>query len=399
MILEIIRSSWDFFLEVSPYLLLGFLVAGVLYVLLGEEIIKRHLGSGRSSVVKSALLGVPLPVCSCGVIPIAASLKRQGASKASVISFLYSTPVTGLDSILATYALLGPVFAVFRPIAAFVGGVLIGLGVYKKDGSPVLTESATPRRKSILDGLHHAFLYMPGEIGKWIIYGVLLGGIITVLLPSNIGVYLSNPYLAYPLMLAISIPLYVCATGSIPIAAALILKGLNPGAALAFLIAGPATNTVTITFVFKELGKKIAAIYLLGIALSATIFGILLDMTAKYVNLRIPHILNGTMAKNTTIETVSAIILLGLILIAWARKRFKKERKIEMNLKLKIANMSCEGCVYTIENRLKRLEGVRNVKVTLRNREVLVDGEVPTETVVNAIEDVGYEVEGIEELN
>lgn len=399
MVLEILKSSWNFFLEVAPYLLLGFSAAGVLYVLLGEEKIKHHLGSGRFSVVKSALLGVPLPVCSCGVIPIAASLKRQGANKASVASFLYSTPVTGLDSILATYALLGPIFAVFRPIAAFVGGVLIGLGVYKKDGSKVQTKSETPRRKSIFDGFHHAFVFMPGEIGKWIIYGVLLGGVITVLLPSNIEAYLSNPYLSYPLMLAISIPLYVCATGSIPIAAALILKGLNPGAALAFLIAGPATNTVTITFVFKELGKRVAAIYLLGIALSATIFGILLDITAKYVDLKIPSILNGAMTKNSTIETASAIILLGLIINAWARKKVKKERKIDMNLKLKIANMSCEGCVYTIESRLKRLEGVKNVKVTLRDREVLVDSELPAETVVNAIEDVGYEVERIEKLD
>ena len=398
--LRILVESLNLFIRISPFLLLGFVISGVLHLFINSDFVVRNLGSGKSSILKAVLLGVPLPVCSCGVIPIAASLKRQGAGRASILAFLYSTPVTGVDSILVTYALLGISFAIFRPLAAFVGGILLGLVALKfSHGSQTvamerhhLRETGCSRLKGAFS---YAFIYLPGEIGKWILIGVLLGGTVNVLIPQKISGYLSNPYLVYPAVLLISLPLYVCATGSVPVAAALIAKGLSPGAALAFLITGPATNTVTVTFVLKDLGKKFAALYLAGIVTTSIAFGLAFDGIIRIFGIEVivPSTTLGGLYSRVFL--ISSVILAVMIFYNFLRMFMNPRDKKEegMQLVLKVPGIMCEGCVFAIENKLRPL--VNKVRVDLDAHEVYVDTDLPAEVIKEAINEAGYEVEEI----
>ncbi len=398
LIFKIIKESWLLFLDVSPFLFLGFLIAGILHVYIGSNLIKRHLGKGKwSAIIKSVLFGIPLPVCSCGVIPIAASLKREGAKKSSVLGFLFSTPTTGIDSILATYAFLGIIFAIFRPLAALIGGLLLGgtaLFIEDEEILPQKNEFVKKQNKGLLEIIDYGFFYLPKEIGKWLLIGVLLGGVITALVPSDMFLkYLSNPWISYPLMLLVSIPLYVCATGSIPIAASLIWKGLNPGAALAFLIAGPATNTVTITFVYKELGKKFAALYLFMIALIATASGLLFDFIWKIAGKNKSILIGGERFIPIWLKLSTAIFFLFIIFFPKIRIKTRKEEK--MKFKLKVSGIHCMGCVEKIKEYLYRVDGVNDVIIDLKTNFVFVDGNVSYENIISAINESGYKVEEI----
>jgi uncharacterized membrane protein YraQ (UPF0718 family)/copper chaperone CopZ len=396
LISNILEQSWLLLLDVAPFLFLGFFIAGILHVYIGSNLIKKHLGKGDfSSIIKSVLFGIPLPVCSCGVIPIAASLKREGAKKSSILAFLFATPTTGVDSILATYAFLGIIFAVFRPLSALVGGLILGgfaLSIKDKENIDFKKIDNTSKKGGILEILNYGFFYLPKEIGKWLIIGVLLGGTITALIPSDFFMrYLSNPWVSYPLMLLISIPLYVCATGSIPIAASMIWKGLNPGAALAFLIAGPATNTVTITFVYKELGKKYAALYLSLIAFIATISGLIFDKIWKIAGKNSSILSGGGKFIPLWIKISTSIILLLIILLPQIRIKSKKEKK--MKFKLKVSGIQCMGCVDAIKNSINKLNGVEDVVIDLKTKLVLVDGDIEYEKIVKAINDAGYKID------
>ncbi len=397
MIINILRESWNLLLEVSPYLFFGFLLAGILHVYAGSDLIKKHLGRGNfSAVIKSVLFGIPLPVCSCGVIPIAASLKRDGAKNSSILAFLFATPTTGIDSILATYAFLGIIFTVFRPLAALIGGLILGgAAIFIKDNHENIqkTKNKKLKKKSFIEIFNYGIFYLPKEIGKWLIIGILLGGAITALIPSDLFMkYLSNPFISYPLMLLISIPLYVCATGSIPIAASLIWKGLNPGAALAFLIAGPATNTVTITFVFKELGKKYAALYLSLIVFISTISGLAFDYIWKIFGKNNSILTGGGKFIPLWFKVSMSVLLLIVIFLPQIRIRSKKEK--EMKMKLKVSGINCMGCVEAIKAKITEIKGINDVFVNLKTGEVVVDGNVEPDKVVNAIKEAGYKPEG-----
>ncbi|MGB2979990.1 MAG: permease, partial [Candidatus Zixiibacteriota bacterium] len=286
LLLNAIKQIWEFALIVSPWLILGFLFSALIHAFIGERFIRQHLGGGGfASVWKATVFGIPLPICSCGVIPLAAGLRKDGASKAATMSFLVSTPTTGIDSIFVTYAFLGATFAIVRPISAVVGGLLVGtlVSLLVKEKSEIADiqpagAQALSLKDRLVDGLKYGFGVLPEDVGKTVMVGVLLGGAIAAFLPQDFSQeYLSNPVIAYPLMLVISVPLYVCAIGSVPIAAAMMTKGLMPGAALAFLIAGTATNVVTIAFVAKKFGKNMVLIYLVSIMLLAVAFGLLLD--------------------------------------------------------------------------------------------------------------------------
>ena len=285
-ILNILNETFKLFIEISPYLILGFLFAGLLHILIGEKTIRKHFSKGGFiPTVKAAIFGIPLPVCSCGVIPLAESLQKDGASKSATMAFLVSTPSSGIDSILATYALLGPIFAIFRPIASLISGILIGVVTHINDKkekfiSKIKKEfTNNTNKKSLKEAFTYGFKVIPSEIANWLIIGVLIGGAITALVPADFGIkYLHSPFLNYLVILLISIPIYICATGSIPIAASLIAKGVLPGAALALLIAGPATNTVTIAFVYKRMGKRITILYILSIIIVSVVAGLLFDL-------------------------------------------------------------------------------------------------------------------------
>ena len=287
---RVVEESAKLFLKMAPFLLLGIIFAGLIKLLVPEESVSRHLGGDRfTSVLKATLFGIPLPLCSCGVIPVAVSLRRQGAGKGASLSFLISTPTTGIDSILATYSLLGWVFTAFRIAASFVSGVICGffVNLFEKNGFSEVKEgvhnccsSCCSHEKIGLKGaFRYAFVELLGDIGKWLILGTLLGGLIMALVPRDfISSFLGSPFLSMILMLLIGIPIYVCATGSIPLAAALIAKGMSPGAGLVFLIAGPATNTVNLAVLTKEFGKKAVFVYLASISFVSLLFGYILNL-------------------------------------------------------------------------------------------------------------------------
>jgi uncharacterized protein len=257
--------------------------------------VERHLGSkGFWSVFKASLFGVPLPLCSCGVIPVAMSLYKHGASRGAVISFLLSTPQTGVDSIFVTYSLLGPVFAIFRPLAAFVTGLFGGTLVNTFDqniaeqNQPCAEDCCddTKKENRLLKALRYGFLVLPADIGKAMLIGLVIAAVISATIPDDFfAVYLAagGGLLAMVVMMAIGIPMYVCATASVPIAAALIEKGLNPGAAMVFLMTGPATNAAAFTTLWSILGRKTALLYLLSVVVCAFAAGFVLDLIYRGV--------------------------------------------------------------------------------------------------------------------
>lgn len=337
--LGILDATVSLLNAMSPYLLFGFFFAGLLHIFISSETVATHLGKrGFLSVIKAALFGVPLPLCSCGVIPAAMSLKREGASRGAILSFLISTPTTGVDSIFATYSLLGPVFTVFRVFASFSAGVFAGvmenLLVHhdepvssKKEIKCKLCDETGEHSHTALHVVKGIFGYAFGElledVGKWLIAGLLLGGVIAYLVPEHfIHQYVGSGWAAMLMMLAIGIPMYVCATGSIPIAAALMMKGMSPGAAFVFLLAGPATNTVTITVVGKNLGKRTLFVYLASIIIISLALGFLLDKLWAFFSLpSIKTIIAHERFLPLWLEQVSSATLLVLILISVLRKK------------------------------------------------------------------------------
>ncbi len=303
LLIDMVVASWRLLHEASIYVLFGILVAGMLRIFLSPASVSRHLGQGRfRSVFKASLLGIPIPLCSCGVLPAAASLKKQGANKGATTAFLISTPESGVDSVALTYALLDPVMTIARPAVAFATATVAGLSeniLSEKteeteavpdltcpvdgccDGQDCLPEVHSAHHsfsEKIRAGLAYALNDLWNDIAVWFLLGILLAGLITALVPADVMTYyLGGGLPAMLVMLAAGIPLYICATASTPIAAALILKGVSPGAALVFLLVGPATNITSLTVLLKILGKRATFIYLLAIALCAVLAGLALD--------------------------------------------------------------------------------------------------------------------------
>lgn len=302
-VVDVLREAWHLLLESSVYILFGILISGLLRVFLSPHSVATHLGKGRfRSVFKAALLGIPLPLCSCGVLPAAAGLKRQGANKGATTAFLISTPESGVDSIAITWALLDPVMTVARPAAAFVTAAAAGVTENILNPEPEIAPHDVDLRCPVdacCDGVdcppeehadHHtlfektsaglkfALIDVWGDIASWFFVGLLLAGLITTLVPDELMArYLGGGVRSMLLMLAMGIPLYICATASTPIAAALILKGVSPGAALVFLLAGPATNITSLTVLFGILGKRATTVYLASIAVMSILFGLAVD--------------------------------------------------------------------------------------------------------------------------
>jgi uncharacterized membrane protein YraQ (UPF0718 family) len=344
IIISILGASWEVFYESAVYMLFGFFIAGILYVFIKPETVGRYLGKGRvRPVLLAALAGIPIPLCSCGVLPAAAGLKRQGANNGATMSFLISTPESGVDSIPLTFALLDPIIALIRPIAAFITAIVTGLfenvlfpSKNSSDNTPevvcsgsggccgitVLENQAEQVKKSfiakIVSGLKFAFVDLLGDIGKWFLLGVILAGIITYMIPDSLfESYLHNNFTAMLVMLVAGIPMYVCATASTPIAAALVLKGLNPGAALVFLLAGPATNVASISMISSLFGKKSLLIYLSSIAICSIVLGFFTDML--YYGMGISATATVGQAAEIIpyyIQIGSAVILAALIIFA-----------------------------------------------------------------------------------
>jgi len=332
IVLETLNGFWHTLSDMAPYLIFGFFMAGVLSVFISASVVERHLGgSGFWPVFKASLFGVPLPLCSCSVIPVATSIRRQGSSKAATTSFLLSTPQTGVDSILVTYSLLGPVFAIFRPLAAFLVGLIGGEAVEifapddddeSQSGSAAGCSccSLENRKPQIYRILRHGFITLPSDIGKELLVGLLIaGGIGTLLPPSFFSDYIGTGFAAMLVMMLLGVPVYVCATASIPIAAAMISKGVSPGAALVFLMTGPATNAATIAAIWKTIGRRETIIYLMTVVFTALGSGVLLDLFFELTSL--PAISASRWMPPLWMRQTSAVALLAIIAYAlWGEK-------------------------------------------------------------------------------
>lgn len=406
-------SLWDTLREMAPFLLFGFFVAGVLSVFIQPETVEHHLGgSGFKQVLKAALFGVPLPLCSCGVIPVGASLRRHGASAGATTSFLISTPQTGVDSIMVTLSLLGPVFAIFRPIVSFVSGVFGGALVNafgpeqnpSQPNGPICVGeccTGTPGQNRFLRAIRYGFITLPRDINRALIVGVMVAGLIAAIVPDDyFSTILGGGILSMLVMMLVGIPIYVCATASVPIAAALIMKGVSPGAALVFLMTGPATNAATISTVWKTMGRRTAGLYLGTVAGASILAGLLLDVVisgAPGAAIHAPHwMMPGE------IKTAAAVVLLGVLLAAFVRPSRVGEVEMKADTskrtKILIQGMSCDHCARSIQRALKEIAGVESAGVDYRKGVAIVTGpEFDREALKDAVESLGYKVLGFEE--
>ena len=296
LILNILKEIARVAVEMAPYLLFGFLMAGILSVLISKEYVRRHLGKrGLFGSLKAALIGVPMPICSCGVIPLAASLRKHGASRGATASFLASTPQTGVDSLLITYALLGWVFALFRAVVAFLSGIICGVAVElvssadeSENIEPCEEACCTPANQDskLIRMLKYGFISLPRSISKAVVLGIIISGLISGLVPENFFAdYLGDSPWSMVIMLIIGIPLYVCSSASVPIALAFIKAGISPGAALVFLIRGPATNAATLTTLWQIIGKKQLALFLITLAVCALLAGVAMNWISPQIGM------------------------------------------------------------------------------------------------------------------
>jgi uncharacterized membrane protein YraQ (UPF0718 family)/copper chaperone CopZ len=406
--------------EMAPYLMLGFIFAGLLHLLFPKKRVRKYMGQNNfRSIFNAALLGVPLPLCSCGVIPTGISFYKHGASKASTVSFLISTPQTGVDSIFVTYSMLGLPFAIIRPVVAFITGLLGGLVTKKIDpekasavqesneNSDELPKGFFPRVKEMF---RYSFIDFLQDISNWLIIGLLIAALISVLVPDDFFAdKIPNDFLGMLVILVISIPVYICATASVPVAAVLMLKGLSPGAALVLLMAGPATNAATITMIAKVLGKKSLIGYLGAIITGALLSGLIIDyfLPAEWfrVSEHFSHIGHDHSSMMPAwLKIGSAIILTLLIINGYIQKylNIRKMSSISINPSgfsaeniqtLEVGGMTCNHCKENVENSIKSVKGVDDVSVDLTTGKVNITGKsFDLDKIKTGIESIGYKI-------
>jgi uncharacterized protein len=436
IITHYIEEFWILTAEMSPYLLLGLLIAGVLHVYVSSDVTKQYLGGKTiKSVLYAALIGVPLPLCSCGVIPTGIGFRREGASKGATVSFLISTPQTGVDSILVTYSMLGLPMALLRPIIAFVTGIAGGIATNatEQEVKDIPAQEAAcsggsccanpPQSKAkFREALRYAFIEFLEDISFWLTVGLLIASVIAVAVPDSFfeGVF-SNSFLSMIIILVASVPVYVCATGSVPIAAMLLLKGLSPGTALVFLMAGPATNAATITVLSKTLGQKTTIVYVASIVIGALVFGLMVDYLLPREWFA-PLTTSGIHDHHSGLpwwKEASAVVLVLLILFSFYRKYWPKQKQkipeplptapradtaplfsapfslseigIVSEKTIGIDGMTCNHCKNSVEKTLSSLAGISSVKVDLASKTAVLTGKTfNLAKIEEALTSIGY---------
>lgn len=432
---EYFSELWYLVLEMAPWLMLGLIFAGLLKVYFPQKHIDRLLGkSNVRSAVNASLLGIPMPLCSCGVIPTGISFFRNGASKGATNSFLISTPQTGVDSILATYSMLGWPFAFLRPFVAFITGVAGGIftNLFVKD-KPVKSGSLfsslkidtaaiyrseehcndeacgcheppkADKRHSLLRAADYAFVELLQDIAKWLVIGFLLAALISVALPNDFFSRFSDlGFLEILVVLAASVPLYMCATGSIPIAAVLLMKGVSPGAALVFLMAGPATNVATMTVLGKTMGRKSLTTYLITIIGGAIFFGVLINtlIPGEWILGKMPHLHadghNHEMLP-VWLQWSAAIVLMTSMVGGYFYSIFKKRKKMTKTegITIKVTGMTCSHCEANVKRNLEALTGIDEVVADNRSQTVKIWGSaVNLDKVKETVTGLGYQYVG-----
>ncbi|MEA2061471.1 MAG: permease [Thermodesulfobacteriota bacterium] len=406
---QIFKEIFVFYNEVAVYLIFGFLVAAALHILFPESLVRNHLGKDSfGSVFKSSLFGIPLPLCSCGVVPVATSLKNSGASRGATISFIVSTPQVGADSFLITYSLIGWFFGVFRIVSSFLTALAAGIfvNIFGKDQSPVwFPMDVESREASMIEKLKHSPAYIEysllGSLANSLVLGIILAGIISALLPDNFFErYLSSDFLSMLLMLLVAVPMYVCASSSTPIAASLIMKGMSPGAALVFLLAGPATNAMGISAVIKVVGRKSTLIYLGLIAGGSVIMGYLLNLITGFYG-KTPVIISHQHDMLPGWLKISGSVMLTAML-AWYytdQKLIpllkKKDQVMEKDNLLNVSGMNCMHCSSSVTKAVESVKGTSEVSVSLDNGTVSFNLEDSNRLgqVKTAIAMAGFSVE------
>ena len=408
--------------QMAPYLLLGFLMAGVLHVFVPSNFFERHLAKENfKSVLLAGLIGIPLPLCSCGVIPTAISLRKDGASRGATVAFMISTPQIGVDSIIATYSMMGLPFAIVRPLVALLTSIAGGAVTtwFSKDEIVVrqncCCEAGSNHKNKFIEFIRYSFVDLVQNIGKWLVIGLIIGTLITVLIPDSFFSDLNLPSIVTMLIvLAIAVPMYVCSTGSIPIAAALIMKGLSPGAALVLLIAGPGVSVASLLVVGKSLGKKQLLFYLGSIIFGSIIGGLFVDYFLPREWFAITSLceagdhcaMDGSGFTASWFEMVSGIILVLLLINAFMLKFNLFGKKVEPMASQDIVTlaenqviyiiegMSCNHCKASVEKALRGLEDVENVEIILGKNEAIVTGKPSDEVVKKTVEDLGFVFKG-----
>ena len=395
--------------EMSPYLLLGFLIAGILHVFVPKGFYRKYLSrDNKWAVLWAALLGVPLPLCSCGVIPTAIGLRRENASKGAVASFLIATPQTGIDSILATFSLLGLGFAIVRPVAALVTGICGGILVNRLAGEEEATSELNDSCKvesgnRIWRVLKYSYFEMIKDIGGRLAIGLLVAALIQVAVPDQFFLQFgSEPLLQMLVILVVAIPMYICSTGSIPVAAALMMKGLSPGAALVMLMAGPAVNLASILVVRKALGSRFTWIYLLTIIGFSILFGLLINATGLVVS----PVASGDACCTaepvwpTPFKLVCASILTLLIIFAFAMKlfdRFVQKEADPDSVVYTVEGMACSHCEAAVCRAVEEIPGVESAKASASGKKLTIKGTAAEEDIRAAVEKAGYTFKGRKE--
>lgn len=424
--------------EMAPWLLLGLVFAGLLKVYFPQKHIDKYLGkSNFKSAVNASLLGVPMPLCSCGVIPTGISFFKNGASRGATNSFLISTPQTGVDSIFATYSMLGWPFAILRPIVAFTtgifGGILTNLlikeppkvvvppvsskfGGFKIDAAKLGKAKETcaddscgchepPKKNShpLILAANYAFVELLQDIAKWLILGFLVAALISVLLPPDFfSMFKGYGFLEILVVLAASVPIYVCATGSIPIAAVLLMKGVSPGAALVFMMAGPATNVATMTVIAKTMGRRSMFIYLASITGGAIFFGLLTNwlIPADFIMSQMNHLMAHGEAHEMFPKWVgiaSSVILVVLMVSGYIANRIQKNKKMtaENFQTIKVEGMTCSHCEASINRNLSKIEGIEEVVADKNTSQVKIKGsKINLPEIERIVIDLGYQYKG-----
>lgn len=415
--------------EMSPYLLLGFGIAGLMHTFVPSKVYSRYLsGRGFRSVFYAAALGVPLPLCSCGVLPTAMSLRREGASKGATTSFLIATPQTGIDSIIATYSLMGLPFALLRPIAALttalLGGMLVNAFDHDHSEDTVATADthkeshyATLRAKMI-GAIKYGYVDMMQDIGKWLVVGLVVAGLITVGVPDGFfAQFAHRPLLGMLLVLACAVPMYLCATGSIPIAVALMLKGMTPGAALVLLMAGPAVNVASILVIRKVLGRRTLCLYLAAIVSGAFAFALGIDhlLPREWFTSALTAISAPCHADKQWFNIVCTVVL-GLLIMHALISRYRHRDVHEcqcgkcegtscttecseegeptqaITTTYHVEGMHCNHCRNSVIRAISNVTGVDNVEVDLPSGIMVVTGPAIPTDVTQAIEALGFTV-------
>ena len=387
--MSFLEAIWNISLELAPWLFLGAVVSAFLHRFLPTDLIQKKL-HGYRGIFTSVMLGVPLPLCSCGVIPAGIGLKKDGASDSSSVAFLISTPQTGVDSIFVSAAFLGWPFAIVKVGAAIVTGVFGG--ILTEAISPPLEENSNLRvqknqKPSWKDAWEHG-VQLLRSIWRWLVFGIVISALLTVFIPAETLTAAPDSGWSLLLALIISLPLYVCATASVPIAAALVAGGLPINAALVFLMAGPASNVATIGSIYKTFGSRITAIYLSTIIIGSVFFAWMLESVLSDQTVAITHV-----HEHLSWQVPFAVLLaISFIYFAYEeiQKKIKKPLK-ETNNQYWIQGISCSSCVSKIEKKMLLHPQITEVSVEVSGQ-TQFKGYITHQEMTTIVEELGFEL-------